>query len=42
MSHNKCPPHKVKNSGCDKYGKPRLELAIHLKNILIHDKIEDY
>jgi phosphorylcholine metabolism protein LicD len=29
-----CPPHKVKNSGCDKYGIPRLELAIHLKEIL--------
>ena len=29
-----CPPHKVKNSGCDTYGKPRLELANHLKEIL--------
>ena len=28
------PPHKVKNSGCDKYGKQRLKLAIHTKEIL--------
>tara|TARA_B100001248_G_C27259755_1_gene397882 strand:- start:125 stop:748 length:624 start_codon:yes stop_codon:yes gene_type:complete len=33
MSKN-CPPHKVKNSGCDIYGKQRLELAIHLCEIL--------
>ena len=31
---NKCPLHKVKNSGCDKYGKQRLELAIHVGEIL--------
>ena len=34
MSENKCPPYKVKNSGYDIYGKPRLELALHLKKIL--------
>lgn len=34
MSDNKYPPYKVKNSGYDIYGKPRLELALHLKSIL--------
>ncbi len=34
MSNNKCPPYKVTFSGSDKYGKQRLELAVHLRSIL--------
>ena len=31
---NKCPPHKIKTSGSIIYGSQRLNLALHVINIL--------
>jgi phosphorylcholine metabolism protein LicD len=42
MSNNKCPPYKVTFSGSDKYGKQRLELAIHLREVLNKLKLNWY
>lgn len=42
ISENRCPSHKIKTSGCDKYGKQRLELACILREILNEMKIKWY